>query len=46
MVHGGLHGERHGGLHHEIENNYSSAGRPSCNWFWETENNILVLFWF
>jgi hypothetical protein len=45
-VYGGLHGELHGGLHHEIENNNLSAGRPSCIRFWETENNILIWFWF
>jgi hypothetical protein len=27
-------------------NNYLGARRPSCIRFWETENNILVLFWF
>jgi hypothetical protein len=44
MVHGGLHGGLHSGLHHETENNNLGAGRPFCIRFWETENNILVLF--
>ena len=44
LVHGGLHGGLHSGLHHETENNNLDAGRPFCIRFWETENNILVLF--
>ncbi len=39
-----VHGELHGGLHHGIENNYLSDGRPSCIRFWETESDSLVLF--
>jgi hypothetical protein len=27
-------------------NNYLGGGGPFCIWFWEIENNILVLFWF
>jgi hypothetical protein len=33
-------------LHHGIENNYLSDGRPSCIRFWETESDSLVLFGF